>query len=797
MTTTLADHLRALPDDKLGALLRLRPDLVVPVPADLSALAARAQSRVSVARALDGLDRFTLEILDGLRLVADDRGVASVNALLALTAEAGADPARVGQAVQSLRDKLLIFGPNGTAVRIVRAVEELAPPHPAGLGRPAAELGRPVSDLVADPAGLRRTLLSAPPEARAVLDRLAAGPPVGSIQPGTLTAVESPVRWLVQRNLLVAIADDLVELPREIGIVLRRETGPLGPLHPDPPALDDAPIRTGADSAGAGQALEAVRHLETLLNCLSNTPAPVLKSFGLGTRDLRRLAKEAGVTEEIAALLLEIAYASGLLTYTDRTVRTGDQTWLPAPAYDTWRSDGLARRWALIARAWLKMTRAPSSVGHRDFKEKLINALSHEAERPAAPRARRAVLSILAELPDGAAPSADTVLSRLAWLSPRRAAQADLRSAPPSLARAALTEAAALGVTALDALTDYGRRLVAEMGPRQDEDPLGIRAPEGAPTDPVVAVLDTLIPAPIDHVLVQADLTVVVPGPPEPALAAELALLAESESRGGAGVYRVTAATVRRALDAGYAAADIHALLRRRSRTPLPQALEYLIDDVARRHGGLRVSTAGAYLRGDDEALIGEVFADRRLAGLSLRRLAPTVLATPHPVPRLLQELRDAGYAPVPEDASGATVVTRPKAPRAPARPAPHPGRTDDFDPQYVSEPRVAAIVEQLRVGDRIARAARRSNEAAAPVGPDGMPLARSQAHTEALSTLVQALRDQTRVWVGYVDAQGTTAAKLVRPVSMGSGYLRAEDDRTETLHTFALHRITSAVIDE
>ena len=36
---------------------------------------------------------------------------------------------------------------------------------------------------------------------------------------------------------------------------------------------------------------------------------------------------------------------------------------------------------------------------------------------------------------------------------------------------------------------------------------------------------------------------------------------------------------------------------------------------------------------------------------------------------------------------------------------------------------------------------------------------------------------------------------RLVRPVSMGAGYLRAEDDRTEMLHTFALHRITAAVV--
>jgi hypothetical protein len=48
MTVKLADHLRALPDEGLGALLQLRPDLVVPVPGDISQLASRLQSRVSV-----------------------------------------------------------------------------------------------------------------------------------------------------------------------------------------------------------------------------------------------------------------------------------------------------------------------------------------------------------------------------------------------------------------------------------------------------------------------------------------------------------------------------------------------------------------------------------------------------------------------------------------------------------------------------------------------------------------------------------------------------------------------------
>lgn len=86
MTSTLADHLRALPDDALAAFLAHRPDLLTPPPTDLSALAARAQSRVSIARALDGLDLFALEILDACRLArtSDEPGTISTAAVLAL-----------------------------------------------------------------------------------------------------------------------------------------------------------------------------------------------------------------------------------------------------------------------------------------------------------------------------------------------------------------------------------------------------------------------------------------------------------------------------------------------------------------------------------------------------------------------------------------------------------------------------------------------------------------------------------------------------------------------------------------
>ncbi|MCK1809122.1 MULTISPECIES: helicase-associated domain-containing protein [unclassified Micromonospora] len=820
MTTSLADHLRALPDESLAALLQLRPDLVVPVPADVSALALRAQSRVSVARALDGLDQFTLQILDAARLTRGPEGATSTDQILAMATAGPRPPAptAVRAAVDRLRARFLLYGPEHDLC-LAGGIDEVSP-YPAGLGRPAAELDPRVAALCADPAKLRRTLLSAPPSARAVLDRLAAGPPVGTVAPGALEApatgaedvlppdlvnggapTGSPIRWLVEHRLLVRMSggrNGTVELPREVGLVLRRDSGPLGPLRTSPPVVSGPPREVkSVDSAGAGQTMEVVRHTEALLEALIVEPAPVLRSGGIGVRDLRRLARGLGLDETTTALLFEVAYAAGLtgemeLTGAATTRYGGDQQILPTGGYEVWRAASLAQRWEQLARAWMSMPRQAGLIGQRDDRDRPISVLSAEAERAGAPAARRAVLAVLADLPAGTAPTPDEVLELLDWRAPRRARGRETAH------REVLAEAASLGVTGLGALTTYGRLLLAELtdADERGDDPLGLRsdAESGDPSTTVRA-LDGLLPAPVDHVLVQADLTVVVPGPPDPALAAELDVVAEHESAGGASVHRVTTGSIRRALDAGYTAEDLHALFRRRSRTPVPQGLTYLVDDVARKHGGLRVGSSGAYVRSDDEALLTEVQADRRLEPLAFRRLAPTVLVTPYQVNRMLTALRDAGYAPVPEDASGATVLARPKTRRAPARTGI--GRAvDPLATPKLPMPRLLGVVEQIRRGDAAARAARRApavvRGGAAAGGPAPVP-----GHGDALAVLQQAVRDKALVWVGYVDAHGATASRLVRPVSIGAGYLRAEDDRTEMLHTFALHRITAAVLEE
>ncbi|MFM8191938.1 MAG: helicase-associated domain-containing protein, partial [Actinomycetota bacterium] len=76
-----------------------------------------------------------------------------------------------------------------------------------------------------------------------------------------------------------------------------------------------------------------------------------------------------------------------------------------------------------------------------------------------------------------------------------------------------------------------------------------------------------------------------------------LSTFADIESRGGATVYRFSESSIRRGLDHGHSGDEIRNFLTKTSKTPIPQPLEYLIADVAKKHGKLRVGYASTYIR--------------------------------------------------------------------------------------------------------------------------------------------------------------------------------------------------------
>lgn len=292
------------------------------------------------------------------------------------------------------------------------------------------------------------------------------------------------------------------------------------------------------------------------------------------------------------------------------------------------------------------------------------------------------------------------------------------------------------------------------------------------------------LPTPVDHVLVQADLTVVAPGPLEPELGAEIDAVADVESTGHATMYRVSESSVRRALDTGRTADELHELFRDHSTTAVPQTLTYLIDDVARRHGRLRGGAAASFLRCDDEVLLTELMAAQESRNWDLRRIAPTVVVSSWPLAELLDELRDAGFAPIAEGPDGRVIdLTRDKGNRTTAS-----GRATEQQPPQsapASSERAAAVVERMRAGERAARSVR--GDAVRPAPGSG------SAETRAtLSLLNRASREGREVWIGFVDSHGTADQRIVRPARVGGGMLEGANNER-----YPLHRITSAALVE
>ncbi|MEO5832219.1 MAG: helicase C-terminal domain-containing protein [Nakamurella sp.] len=731
MANTL-DWLRSLDDDAVVALLAARPDLSVPAPGDFETLARRVNTAPSIWRALETVPRFGVEVLTGLVLLHADARPVGLDDLTALLGDQ-VTPAQLTDALHLLgRLALVRADTTDGALHIPYPVTEALGPHPAGLG---AETGL-------DPTTVSTLLAAVSDRARGVLDKLAAGPPVGAVTPtGPLAPT---IRQLVTSGLLTRKDATLVELPREVGVMLRGDR-PLGELHPDP-ALP-TPRKPGGrtvDATGAGQALQVLRQLRRLIDALTATSTPALKSGGLGVRETRRLARDLDLDEPTLSLLAEVLVAGNLVTATDGVGRVA-AFWTPTQAADSWLALPDEAAWAFIAQHWLDLRRDPARAGRPDANGKPFNLLAAELSWLRGPADRRWVLGVLAELPTGSAWSAADLGAVLSIRAPLRGADRRDR-----VIAAVLREATIVGVVAFDALTTAGRALLAGAGD-------------------VAEQLAASLPEPVRTVLVQADLTVIAPGRLVPELAEELAVVAEIESAGSATVYRVTPASVRRALDRGRSAAELHRLFTDASATPIPQALTYLIDDLARRHGVLRAGMASSYLRCDDPVIIDQAIAFATAAGIMLRRLAPTIAITATETDELLTELRKAGMAPVAEDEFGA-VVTLQAAPRRVK-----PGLVVQQrwrEPAAPSRDQLAVVVQRMRTAD-----------------PG--EVTSSQTPTEAVTALREAAGLRLPVWIEYVNAEGSPTRRLVEPLALSGGTVAAFDRLSNQLRTFVLHRIT------
>ncbi|OBG99960.1 helicase-associated domain-containing protein [Mycobacterium sp. E3247] len=736
----LGSWLADLPDERLIRLLELRPDLAQPPPGSIAALAARAQARQSVKAATDELDFLRLAVLDALLVLQADATPVPTAKLFALIGERAPESDVMG-ALDDLRERALVWG--DAALRVAPDAGAALPWHPGQVTLEAASrTGEEIAGLI---DGLTQAQLD-------VLEKLLEGSPLGRTRDAAPGApADRPVPQLLAMGLLRRIDAETVILPRHVGQVLRGERpGPMRLTAPDP--VVSTTTTDDVDAAVAGATIDLLRELDVLIETLAAAPVSELRSGGLGIRDVKRLSKTTGIDESRLGLILEVAAAAGLIAsgMPDPEPATGEGPyWGPTVAIDRFTAMPTAERWQLLASSWLDLPSRPALIGTRGPDAKPYGALTDALYSTAAPLDRRLLLGTLAQLPAGAGVNAAEASAALVWRRPRWA-----RRLQPGPVGDLLAESQALGLVGRGALSTPARALLDE----------------GA--DAAVDAMARALPKPIDYFLIQADLTVVVPGPLQRDLAEQLAAVATVESAGTAMVYRVSEQTIRHALDVGKTRDWMHALFAKHSKTPVPQGLTYLIDDVARRHGQLRIGMAASFVRCEDPALLAQAVAAPATEGVQLRALAPTVAVSPAPIAEVLLALRAAGFAPAAEDSTGAIVDVRPRGARVPTpqqrrpyRPMPRPN-TESLN----------AVVAVLR------------KVTAAPFGNIRVDPA------VTMSLLQRAAREQDTLVIGYLDAAGVATQRVVSPITVRGGQLTAFDSASGRLRDFAIHRITSVV---
>lgn len=760
---SLADDLRTRDDRALAALVAARPDLAHPVPADLTALAARAGSPASVAAALRGLDQLCLHIVLAAALGPDPISGAGLVAAVAEPLRRAIPQrearGRVRAGVERLTSLALLWGTD-RALHLAGAARDLV--VPADRGPRVAALDPVVAGYAGDPDSLTRLIESAPDGARAAVDRLLAGPVIGTVVDARREPVptRSPVDWLLAHHVLLPLGRDRAVLPAEVVALLRGQPVPAAvPLNPPQPA-GAVPEPTRVEHGAVGAVLEVLHGLSELGAAWADAPPSRLRSGGLAQRDLTRTARALGRTEATTALLIEAGTAAGLLAADSHELRTV----LPTPAFDTWLGQEPAERHAALLVGWLDMPRR--------IRPDAPRALDPDATHPGMAELRREVLAALASGAGGW--TDDEVLAALDWWAPRRA-----EPSRGERAREVLAELRTLGLLVAGTLTSAGRALVAD-----DRTTL-------------LGVLAAVLPGQVDALVLQADLTAVVPGLPTPELAALMRLVAQPESTGAASVYRFSADSIRRALDAGWTSGGLLAELGRRG--SVPQPLAYLVEDVARRHATLRIGAVATYLRCDDRVALAAILADPAVAGLGLFALSDTVLASAHPPEHVLDRLRQSGHHPQPEHGMG---PLRPGPRRAHSRAA-----TEPTVPR-MTQALAAAAVRAMRAGEPgAAGGASRTGAGRAPrdrgtaaragrvLRDPATQLPRHPVDTQAPSAVMTLLRSaiaaESTVWIGYADPSGVAGDRRVEPLRLAGGYLTALDLRTETVQSFAVARIT------
>ena len=632
-------------------------------------------------------------------------------------------------ALSALVDRALIYiGHDG--YRLPNNVREILGNEIAALG-PAATKKLKLKDLA-----------DAPVASKKVLDAMVWGPPRGAV-----ADVKKPnpgLKWLLDEGFVSPVNQQTVVLHREVALYLRGNKVHRELQIQEPQILGREVVKKNVQLAAISNVTTFLRWVEEVLNFWGQVPPTALKAGGVGVRDLRDLSAHLGVDIECASFVIEVAYISGLVTIDP------DDRILPTNQFDIWLSQSASTKWENLVSAWLITSRL-SGLG--------TAPMGPELDRSTAAIIRRNVLSLLDQA-GSLAPTFETLLDALRWKLPYRRTG----GIPSEYLTWILREAEWLGLTGQGALSEYARLIIA-----------------GSDLDS----LDAELPATVDHILIQSDNTAIAPGPLEHELSQELDLIADIESRGAATVFRFSEASLRRGLDHGRTGEEILTFLKKTSKTPVPQPLEYLIGDISKKHGKLRVGNTASFIRCEDTSLITQIIKDKRVDALGLRRIAPEVLICSHDAHDAINILRAAGYLPAAEDSQGLLLTGR-RISRAQTKARP-PRIVGEFEVPERSL--LETAVRTIRTGEK--SSAKQST--LRDISQEALGSLPRTTANETLDLLTKHLRENPNksLSIGYADNNGLVSHRIIDPLKISAGSLMAKDHATGEILTFRIPRIT------
>ncbi|TQL47060.1 XPB/Ssl2-like helicase family protein [Homoserinimonas aerilata] len=479
-----------------------------------------------------------------------------------------------------------------------------------------------------------------------------------------------------------------------------------------PAALEPVPEveRRFVDRLAAERAFASTGAVTELLFELERQPARELAKGGVALPDAKRLASTMSVDLDTVGVYLHLAERGGLAC-------RESGTWMTTERGSGWLGRPVRSRWRALGDAWFGML--PPDI------RQLLGERSHSVW-------------------------GDGLRSYLDWLYPAGVDWVGERIA------AYVHEAELLGITAGQAPSSPGALLLQGRG------------------DDAEQAVRELLPAEVDSVYLQHDLSVVAPGPLEPAIDERLRVLADVENHALAATYRVSAASVNRALTAGETAESMREFLSAISKTGIPQPLDYLITEGATRYGLIRAGElsgeadpdspeAGAhsYLRSSDAHLLRTVAVDQSLAALGLVRVDDHRLVSRFARDIVFWSLSDARYPVAAEDAQGEIVALRRHRLARPPRPD---------APDALHE-----LIARLRAD------AQQSDSAGEPSGQAWL-----------VKQLEAAVRSRSVLTVSIRMPGGAIVDYRLEPTGIAGGRLRARDTAGDVERTLPVSSIAS-----